>query len=254
MKWIRETVLSGDLVTGTFLNLGSHVTAEVASQAGFDWVLLDLEHGAGDRAELLRQLQAVESGGAVPIVRLGWNEMPAFKRTLDLGARGIMVPFVNTAEEASRAAASLQYPPDGERGTAVFCRATSYGAEFETYFAEANANLLSVVQIETAEAVKNADAIAGVDRVDVLFVGPMDLSVSLGMPRRFDEPVFREALSQVVAACRQHGKAAGILAPDPEVAGRFIELGFTFVAAGSDGAIVAAGLGNVARALNAQKS
>lgn len=253
MRWIRKDVLAGKVVFGTFLNLGSHITAEIAAQAGFDWVLLDLEHGAGERTEVLRQLQAVEAGGATPVVRLGWNDRPLMKRILDLGALGIMVPFINTAEAAREATTSLQYPPQGERGTAVFCRATRYGVEFDRYFAEANEELLSVVQIETQEAVENAEAIAAVDRVDVLFVGPMDLSVSLGMPRQFDRPEFRERLLKVVSACKKHGKAAGILAPNAEVAAQFLADGFTFVAAGSDGAVVASGLASIAETLRSTR-
>lgn len=253
MDWIRKRALAGDLLTGTFLNLGSHVVVDVASRVGFDWLLLDLEHGAGDRPELLRQLQATTSGNSCPIVRLGGNDVTLCKRVLDLGALGIMVPWVNSAAEAEQAAQAIQYAPAGVRGASVFSRATGYGFEFDEYFAEANDNLLLITQLETPEAVKDAENIAAVPRVDVLFVGPMDLSVSMGIPRQFDHPDFNAALKSVVAACKKHGKAAGILAADPSLADRFIEMGFTFVAAGSDGSVLAAGMAKIAQQLNGRK-
>ena len=247
MKWIRDRALRGELLTGTFLNLGSSVTAEMAGKSGFDWLLFDLEHGAGDRQELLNQLQAISDSPSVPIVRIGWNDHVTVKRILDLGASGIMTPYVNTAEEARNAVAAMCYPPQGIRGVASSNRACGFGQEFETYFSEANQNLTTVVQIETTTAVDNAGEIAAVDGVDVLFVGPLDLSVSLGIPRQFDHPNFRKAIERVIAACKAHGKAAGILTHAPEMLGRFIEDGFTFVASGSDGTLVAAGMKTLAQ-------
>ena len=164
------------------------------------------------------------------------------KRILDLGASGIMTPYVNTADEARRAAAAMCYPPDGIRGVASSNRACGFGQDFEAYFGEANQNLLTVLQIETLTAVENADEIAAVEGADVLFVGPLDLSVSLGITRQFDHPDFRQAIKKVIAACKNHGKAAGILTHVPEMLGRFIEDGFTFVGCGSDGTAVAAGM------------
>src|ERR1035441_10314791 len=123
MKWIRHKVLSGELMAGTFLNLGSSLTAEVAGQAGFDWVLIDLEHGGGGRQELLLQLQALESTPAGTLVRIAWNDLGMFKRVLDLGVSGIMVPYVQSAAEAERAVAAMRYPPAGVRGIAAMNRA-----------------------------------------------------------------------------------------------------------------------------------
>lgn len=245
MNWIRQRVLERKLLAGTFLGLGSSLTAEIAAGSGFDWILVDLEHGAGDRPQLVGQLQAITGSPAAPVVRIHWNDQPTFKRILDLGASGIMVPFVSTPAEAEEAAASIQYPPEGERGVAILTRASGFGVHFDEYFEEANRNLLLVGQIESVEGVKNAEAIAAVDRVDVLFVGPMDLSVSLGIPRQFDHPDFRAALAEVVEACKKHGKAAGILAGAPAQLERFVEDGFTFIACGSDAGLVAAGMRNI---------
>lgn len=240
MKWLRRRALDGEVLGGAFLNLGSSLTAEIAGRAGFDWILIDLEHGAGDRQNLLLQLQALGASPSVPLVRIGWNDRTTFKRILDLGPAGIMVPYVSSAEEALHAARCLQFPPQGIRGVASSNRASGFGQDFDEYFREANDELLLLVQIETEEAVRNAAEIAAVERVDVLFVGPLDLSVSLGIPRQFDDSRFREALGRVVVACREKGKAAGILAPDADVARRFLDDGFTVVGCGSDATLLAA--------------
>jgi 4-hydroxy-2-oxoheptanedioate aldolase len=220
---------------GTFLNLGSSVTAEIAGKAGFDWVLIDIEHGMGDRQELLTQLQAVEATPASPVVRIAWNDPVRFKRVLDLGVSGVMVPYVNSADEARRAAAAMRYPPEGVRGVARLNRACDFGPSFNEYFKKANSQLLTIVQIETKTAIENLDEIAAVVGVDVLFVGPLDLSVSLGVPDQFDHPVEQEALAKVVKACRKAGKAPGILVANEDQLQQVKNLGFTFVAIGSDG-------------------
>jgi 4-hydroxy-2-oxoheptanedioate aldolase len=241
MKWIREKVLSGEVMGGTFLNLGSSLTAEMAGRAGFEWVLIDLEHGSGDRQELLVQLQALESTAAAPIVRIAWNDPVLFKRVLDLGPSGVMVPYVQSAEEAQKAVAAMRYPPAGVRGVASMNRACDFGPGFNEYFKLANSKLLTVIQIETPAAVDQAEAIAATDGVDVLFVGPMDLSANMGIPCQWDDPKLRAALTKVVAACRNTGKAAGILLMKKDAAA-WVSEGFSFLALSSDGAMVAAGM------------
>jgi 4-hydroxy-2-oxoheptanedioate aldolase len=246
VKFLRQKVLSGALCAGVWCNLGSSITVEIAGRSGFDWILIDLEHGAGDIESLRGQLQGAEGTSSVPIVRIKWNEPPLFKRVLDLGASGVMVPYVSNADEATRAAASVRYPPEGIRGVAKNVRATGFGRDFGEYFAKANDNLLTVVQIETKEAIENLGEIAAVHGVDVLFVGPLDLSVSLGIPEQTDHPVFREALAKVAGACQNSGKAAGILIPDVEKIEQVISDGFTFIGVGSDLGIVSAGMKNAA--------
>ena len=188
MKWIREKTLSGEWMGGTWLNLGSSLTAEIAGKSGFDWVLVDLEHGMGDRYELVTQLQAVDATPAAPLVRIAWNDATLFKRVLDLGVSGVMVPMVNYAEEARRAAAAMRFPPEGVRGVAKMNRSSDFGPGFGDYFQNANSHLFTIVQIETHTAIDHLEEIATVDGVDVLFVGPLDLSVSLGVPDQFDHP------------------------------------------------------------------
>ncbi|MBI2843786.1 MAG: HpcH/HpaI aldolase/citrate lyase family protein [Armatimonadetes bacterium] len=243
---IRNRVLNGELLSGTWLNLGSSLTAEMAGGAGFDWVLIDLEHGVGDYACLLHQLQAVGNTQAAPVVRIPWNDPVQFKRVLDLGPCGVMVPYVNTADEARQAASSMRYPPQGIRGVAKLNRACGFGQDFDDYFDSVNDNLLTVVQIETETALGNVEEIAAVEGIDVLFVGPMDLSVSLEIPQQFDHPRFRSALTKIAEACSRHGKAAGILLGASEQIEQTVADGYTFVALNSDGGLVASGMRKLA--------
>jgi len=254
MKTFRQRVLSGEVLSGTWLNLASTLTTEIAGRAGFDWVLIDREHGAGDQESLLYQLQAIHSTAACPIVRLPCNDAARVKLTLDLGAGGIMIPYVNNAEEARHAVAGLRYPPQGIRGVARFSRAAGFGMDFETYFARANETLVTVVQIETVEAVEKCEEIAAVDGVDVLFVGPLDLSVNMGIPQQFNDHDFRAAIRKVIAVAKEAGKAAGTLVMGAEQLPAALADGYTFLAAASDGSMVANGMKNLAAAFAAAKS
>ena len=245
MNFIRDRVLDGELMFGIGANLGSSLTVEMIGRSGFDWTWIDCEHGAGDHSELVVQIQAASINNAPSIVRIAWNETPRFKRVLDLGAAGVMVPYVNTAEEAKQAAEAMRYPPEGARGVSKFNRACGFGRDFDEYFPNANDNLLTVVQIETEAAVKNADEIAAVQGVDVLFIGPLDLSVNLGIAQQYEHPMFVEAMDSVAAACKRHEKAAGILVPNLDYLPLWIEKGFTFFVVGSDGGCVAKGLQNI---------
>lgn len=246
MKWLRERVLNRELLFGTFLNLGSSITAEIAGRAGFDWVLVDLEHGAGNRNELLYQLQAIESTPAVPFVRIAWNDPILFKQVLDLGASGIMVPYVQTVDEARRAVAAMRYPPAGNRGVAVMNRACTFGPGFNDYFEAASSNLVTILQVETAETIRNIEQIAAVDGADVLFIGPMDLSVGLGIAQQWGHPDLRDALKKVVNACKKFGKAAGMIVMNENQIEQAITDGFTVVAYGSDSSAVVKGLQSIA--------
>ena len=227
---------------GSWCNLGSSITAEIAGAAGLDWILVDLEHGAGTMADLVHQFQGIGCTDAAPIVRIAANETPRFKRVLDMGAAGVMVPYVSTPDEAAAAVAAMRFPPAGIRGVAKLNRATRFGSAFEEYAGSANENLLLIVQIETVDAVKNADKIASIDGVDVLFIGPLDLSTNLGIQAQYDHPDFRSARQRVVEAARNAGKAAGILLLGHDGAGGVVFEGFSFLAVGSDSGMVVAGM------------
>lgn len=242
IKSMRRRVLDGDILVGTWLVLGSSLTAEIAGNAGFDWVLLDMEHGMGANDSLLFQLQALEGTPAVPIVRVASNDPVLIKRVLDLGPSGIMVPMVKDVADAKRVVEAIRYPPYGTRGVTPYTRPANFGQDFKRYYAAANDELLCVVQIETEEAVENADEIAAVDGVDTLFIGPLDLSIGLGIMRQFDHPKYRSALAKIVSACRKSGKTPGIILLDVESPEDAVADGFTLIARASDGSVLAAAL------------
>src|SRR5215207_9287350 len=192
----RKRVLAREWLAGTFLNLGSPITDKIAGLAGFDWLLIDHEHGPGGQDTLLHQLHAASATPAFPVVRIAQNEVPRFKRALDMGALGVMVPYVSTAAEAKAAVAAMRYPPHGIRGVAKFNRAAGFGGDFEEYYLHAHERLVTVIQIETTEAVNKIDEIAAVDGADVLFVGPTDLSYNMGIRDQLESPQFTEVLKK----------------------------------------------------------
>ena len=244
---IRERVLRGEVVLGAFLNLGAPLAAELCARAGFDWCLVDLEHGAGSEAVLLPQLYAIEGADrpdgtrCAALVRPEEGERLRIGRALDLGAEGVMIPRLEQPEEIRRVVSWLRYPPGGVRGVAPLTRGAELGEVAHGDIGRLADRTLGIVQIESPAAVANADEIAAIDGVDVLFVGPTDLSHSLGVPGYLDAPAYLEALGAVVRACRASGKAAGILLRSPDALERHLELGFTFVGLGSDGAYVTDG-------------
>lgn len=245
MKNLKARVRSGETVFGCFLSIGSSITAEIMGLAGYDWALIDLEHGAGGEREALSQMQALEATPAAAVVRVESGVRQRAHRVLDLGACGIMFPRIDTAEQAREAVAAMRYPPEGVRGVAFSNRACSFGSSFKPYMQASLNSLLCIVQIETPEAVANVDAIAAVDGVDVLFIGPSDLSHSLGILGQFDDPRYIDAVDKTGEAGKRHGKATGILLPKPDDLEFYRERGFTFLASGSDGVL----LNNAARAL-----
>ena len=248
----KPRVLGGAQVKGLFVQLGSAATAEMAARAGLDFVVLDGEHGLGGEDVLLAQLTALAGTACFPVVRLAWHEAARFKRALDLGACGVMIPLCASAETAAAAAAAMRYPPHGGvRGVARMTRATNYGADFDEYWDNALARLLLACQIETAAGVEACEAIAKVDGVDVLFVGPNDLGVSLGggKPLPFGDARLVAARQRVAAACKAAGKACGILCALPEQVATVRAEGFSFVALGSDMGAAAAGIRAFAAAL-----
>ena len=179
-------------------------------------------------------------------MRIAWNDPILFKQVLDLGASGIMVPYVQTGDEARRAVAAMRYPPAGIRGVAAMNRACSCGPGFEEYFNRASSKLVTILQIETAEAIRNVEQIAAVDGADVLFVGPMDLSVGLGIPMQWSHPDLRSALKLVVNACRKAGKTAGMIVMNEDQIEQALADGFTMLSYSSDSSVVVKGLQSIA--------
>jgi 2-dehydro-3-deoxyglucarate aldolase/4-hydroxy-2-oxoheptanedioate aldolase len=230
---LRDVVRSGQFTRGTFLNMGSTGAAEVCALAGFDWLLVDLEHGAGGEEGLWSQLLAGSAHGVPVLTRVESAERIRVGHVLDLGAAGVMFPRLDTPEQVQEAISHLWYPPAGDRGIAGYNRGRSFGGDGLTN-GEVNESHLGVVQIETASALAHVREIAAIPGVDVLFVGPSDLSMSLGVPGQFDSETLLHAYDSVVAAARECDKAAGILALSPGDVKALRDRGFTFVGVGSD--------------------
>jgi 2-keto-3-deoxy-L-rhamnonate aldolase RhmA len=238
---LRERLRAGDTLVGCFLNTGSPVAAEICARAGFDWLLIDLEHGSATEADVLPQLQAIASAGTPALVRVEANERPRFTKALDLGAAGVMVPQIGGAEDAARAVSHLRYGPAGVRGVATLNRAAGYGARGRELVETFNEQVVGVVQIEHERAVAEADAIAALDGVDCLFVGPGDLTHALGIFGEVEHPRFLEAVEAVREAAARRGKATGVLVGSGEEFRRYRALGFTLIAFGSDTSFLAGG-------------
>jgi 2-keto-3-deoxy-L-rhamnonate aldolase RhmA len=238
---LHPRLLAGETLFGTFCGLGSPLATEIVARAGFDWLIIDLEHGAGTESELLANLHAMGASGASAIVRPQSGERLRIGRALDLGAHGIMVPRVDLPEQAREAVAFMRYAPDGTRGLALSTRGAGLGELGHTEIQDINRRILGVIQVESPSAVQHAPETAAIDGVDVLFVGPTDLSHSLGVPGRFDDPVYLAALERVASAAEAAGKAAGILLRDAAALPRHRDLGFRFIGLGSDIAFVTDG-------------
>jgi len=217
------------------MQFGHPGIAEVLATAGFEWIAADCEHGEVDERDVSALARAVHGRGVAPLVRVRENDTLAIRRVLDLGATGVIVPLVNTAEEARAAVRAATYPPDGIRGFA-FHRGNDYGVRFDDYIARASDEIAVVTMVESKEAVENIDEILAVHGVDGVFVGPYDLSGSYGMVGRTGDPVITSALDEVVDACARAGKAAGshVVLPDPEAIAGAVDAGFTFIALGMD--------------------
>ncbi|HEV8699457.1 MAG TPA: aldolase/citrate lyase family protein [Candidatus Limnocylindrales bacterium] len=242
MTDLRSRIRSGETLIGVFSDLASPIAVELCGRAGFDWCVIDLEHGAATEAELLALLYAVGSTPMTPIVRVQSAERLRVGRALDLGAAGVMLPQLQSLDEVKEVVRYLRYPPVGSRGVALRTRGADMGALGHADVVRVvNERIVGIVQIEAPGTVADADAIAALDEVDVLFVGPADLSHNLGVPGRFDEPVYQDAIRNVVAACGRHGKAAGILIYDAAGLPPLLELGFRFVGVGSEGSFVSSG-------------
>jgi 4-hydroxy-2-oxoheptanedioate aldolase len=234
----KRALAAGRVQVGVWSSLSSPVAAEIVAGSGFDWVLLDTEHSPTELATVLQQLQAVQGTATSAVVRPAWNDPVMFKRLLDIGVQSLLVPFVQNADEARRAVAATRYPPQGIRGVATTTRATRYG-RVNDYLTRAQDEICVIVQIETRPALAALEAIAAVDGVDGLFIGPGDLAADMGHLGNSAHPDVRRAIDDAIRRIRQTGKAAGILAPVEADARRWLELGCNVLAVGSDAGLLA---------------
>jgi len=231
----KKRLLAGERCYGCWLHLCSPVAAEVLALAGYDAMIIDHEHGSGDLVGAIQIMQAMSAAPASPILRVPWNDPVALKRALDTGPEGVMIPSINSAEEARAAVAACRYPPDGMRGAAYgLVRASDYGMAADDYFTTVQDKLLIACQIETAEAVDAIPEIAAVDGVDMLFIGPIDLSGSIGKLGQFDDAAVIALRERAEDAIKASGKLLGGLAvPNLSIANMAVR-GYDFVTAASD--------------------
>lgn len=236
----KAGLANGDLQIGLWSTLCSNIVAEIIGHSGFDWVLLDTEHTPNETPGLVSQMQALKGGSASTLVRPAWNDTVLIKRLLDIGVQTLLIPFVQNAEEAAAAVAATRYPPEGIRGVTGSGRAAGYG-RVKDYLHTAADEICVIVQIETGDALGQLKEIASVPGVDAVFIGPSDLSASLGHLGNPSHPEAQAALKSAIEQLNEIGKPAGILAFNHDDAKRYIDWGYRFVAVGSDQSVLAKG-------------
>jgi 4-hydroxy-2-oxoheptanedioate aldolase len=251
---VRQRLQQGEPSIGTWMALPSPEAAEYISKLGFDWLVVDTEHNPVDIRTLAQMFAAMSESGIAPMVRIPWNSPQNFKRVLDAGAWGIVVPMVNSREEAELAVAATRYPPTGERSVGGGRHAMSFGTSAAEYYRNANDQVLLVVQIEHIDGVNNAEEILSVPGVDACFIGPNDLAASmglgLGVPLEADQPELVEAILHVRDTARKHGVAPGVHTSGAEGVNFRIDQGFQFCAMASELRYMIGGLQDAIATLN----
>ena len=247
----KHAIEARKLQLGLWSSLSSHVTVEIIAGAGFDWILLDTEHAPNELPMVLTELQAMSGGTAHPVVRPAWNDSVIIKRLLDIGAQSLLIPYVETEEEARRAVMSVRYPPEGFRGFAGQARASRYG-RIKGYHAAANAEICLLLQVETKRGLDNLEKIASVEGVDGVFIGPGDLSAALGYLGQPNHPEVIKIIDDMIPRIKNAGCAPGILTGDAELAQHYIDRGCLFAAVGSDLGLLARGADQLAAKFKSQ--
>ncbi|MFT4716285.1 MAG: 2-keto-3-deoxy-L-rhamnonate aldolase RhmA [Paracoccaceae bacterium] len=243
---VKRKLLAGQKTAGAFLQIPHSMPTEIFSQAGFDWLIVDMEHAAGDWGNLVTQLQAMSASGTVPFVRPPWNDEVAIKKILDIGAQGVLVPYVNTGAEAAAAVSACRYPPQGTRGVAGSTRAANYGKNIKAYLESANREITVIVAIETREAVDNLDDILAVDDLDGIFIGPMDLATNLGYLGNPGHPEVQKVIHQIEGKVLSSNKFLGTLTPTWEQAQACYDRGYQWLILMQDGSALVKAAGAMA--------
>ncbi len=244
----KQRLHSGQPQIGLWLGLADAYCAELAANAGFDWLLLDGEHAPNDLRSLLAQLQAIAPYPAQPIIRPPIGDAALIKQLLDIGAQTLLVPMVESAEQAAGLVRAMRYPPAGIRGVGSALARASRWNSIPGYLDRADEQMCLLVQIENLDGLANLDAIAAVDGVDGVFIGPADLSAAMGHRGDPGHPEVQAAIEDAILRIRQAGKAAGILSADQGLARRYLSLGASFVAVGVDTTVLMRGLQTLAAA------
>jgi 4-hydroxy-2-oxoheptanedioate aldolase len=242
----KRAIKAGQLQIGLWSSLSSSISVEILAGAGFDWLLLDTEHSPNELPMVLSQLQAATGGTAHPIVRPAWNDAVLIKRFLDAGVQSFLVPYVQNEDEARKAVAATRYPPRGVRGFAGTTRASRFG-RVKDYHTRCEEEICVLVQVETRVALGNLEAIARVEGVDGVFIGPGDLSADLGYLGDLFNPDVTAVIDDTIARIKAAGNIPGILINDEKLARRYIDAGCLYTAVGGDVAILARGAEQLAR-------
>lgn len=235
MTPIRSALLERQLLVGSWIQIANATSAEILSNAGFDWIGIDMEHTDIGMSQLASLMRGMYGRTAAPVVRVEGNDVVQIRKALDLGAAGVLVPLINSAEEAKRAVAAAKYPPQGVRGYS-FSRMNEWGVRFAEYAATANDEIAVIVMIETRSGVEHVDEIVATDGVDGVFIGPYDMSGSYGVPGETGGPVVAEACARVVAACRAAGKSVGlhVVKPTTDAVRSAVDAGYNLICLGVD--------------------
>jgi 2-keto-3-deoxy-L-rhamnonate aldolase RhmA len=236
---VKKQLHEGKITSGAWLQLVSPLSAEILAKAGFDWLMIDMEHAPGDITTLLSQVQAMSSCKAIPFVRAPWNDAVIIKRILDTGVMGILIPYVNTKAEAEHAVKACKYPPAGIRGVAGSTRAAGFGQNSMDYLSSANEEILVITAIETPEAVNNLDGILSVPDLDGLFIGPMDLSASMGYMGDIKHLEVQKAIRKIEEKTLSAGKFLGTVAGSWDDAQSKYERGYQLLTLMSDSVCLA---------------
>ncbi|MCH8036765.1 MAG: hypothetical protein IIC53_06515 [Proteobacteria bacterium] len=232
---LKQRIAERGPLFGCWLEMFSPIAAEVVAQAGYDCVLIDLEHGPGSYLDAISLMHAVQGRACAPLMRVPSNDEVALKRALDIGVAGVMVPAVDTAAQAEAAVAACRYPPKGRRGMAAsIVRASDYGARWRDYVERAGDDLLVMCQIESGEAVENAAAIAAVEGVDMLFIGPFDLSAGVGHLGEPDHPEVRAMIDRVEAVAQAAGKRLGAIPTPGRSVAELVAAGYDLIMVDAD--------------------
>ncbi|MCP3750534.1 4-hydroxy-2-oxoheptanedioate aldolase [Pseudomonas sp. SBB6] len=242
----KQRLQRGEAQIGLWLGLAEPYCAELAANAGFDWLLIDGEHAPNDLRGMLGQLQAIAPYPAQAIIRPVIGDTALIKQVLDIGAQTLLVPMVESAEQVRQLVRAMHYPPKGVRGVGSALARASRWNSIPGYLDQADEQMCLLVQIESLEGLQNLDAIAAVEGVDGVFIGPADLSASMGYRGNPGHPEVQAAIEQAIGQIQKAGKAAGILSADEALARRYLELGAGFVAVGVDTTVLMRGLQGLA--------
>ena len=232
---LKNRINSGDVLIGSWLQIGHPAVLEYMAMLDFDWLTVDMEHSDITIDCFTNMLRGADNENKPVFARVKKNSALDIRQVLDAGALGVIVPLVNTVEDAKKAVSAAKYAPIGERGFA-YCRANRYGQSFDEYAKYANDQTVVIIMIESKEAVEKIDDLISVDGVDGVIIGPYDLSGSYGVPGQTQSPCIKKAMDRVVNSCKVHNKAAGIheVIPDEENISSIIQKGFSFIAVGMD--------------------